>query len=102
MTTSAKIAILTVHNYDGEGCDDDTSIHPFASEEAALQECAAFIKRVLGEDDEYSINIDRDCETIKDINEALSREDVREAIDLFNDLDFQTRFKVRVRMYNVK
>lgn len=97
-----KITIFTVYNAEGDGSITDVSQYPFTTEQKALEECASFMKDMVKESDLFlGVDPSRNPEWFNTFSQALQREDIRGAMDVFNDTDNQHYIQVSVKTLNV-
>ena len=102
-TKFAQIVIFTVYNADGEGSSDDFHQYVFHNEKDALCECASFMTDMVKESDMFlSVDPSTNPEWLNTFSQALQREDIREAMDIFNDGDNQEMIRVQVETLLVK
>lgn len=100
MTNASKnrVTVFQVYNCDSDGSPDDFHVYPFSSEEDALTECAGFMKDLLNDGFIFTVTV---MEYMSPrITEALAREDIRKAMDIFNDS--QGDIRVRVETLDIK
>lgn len=102
MTTpiTQKVTVFTVYNAEGDGCITDVSQYLFSTEKKALEACAAFMKSMLNDGIMFST---AETENLfAPLTLALAREDIRGAMDVFNDSDNQSRLQVSVKTLDVE
>lgn len=95
-----KVTIFTVYDAEGEGSPDDFHQYLFTTEQKALEECAGFMKQML--DDGIMFSDDERAKLFSPLTLALAREDIRAAMDVFNDNENQNVLRVRVETLEVK
>ena len=102
-TKLAQVVIFTVYNADGEGSSDDFHQYVFHNEKDALCECASFMTDMVKESDMFlSVDPSTNPEWLNTFSQALQREDIRGAMDIFNDGDNQEMIRVQVETLLVK
>lgn len=101
-TDKPQVTIFTVYNAEGDGSITDVSQYPFSNEQKALEECASFMKDMVKESDLFlGVDPSSDPEWFNTFSQALQREDIRGAMDVFNDTDNQSYIQVSVKTLKV-
>lgn len=101
--TPSQVVIFTVYNSDGEGSADDFNQYPFHEEKTALHECASFMKDMVKESDLFlGVDPSTNPEWLDSFSQALQQENIRGAMDIFNNSDNQDKMRVQVETLQVK
>jgi len=101
--TPSQVVIFTVYNADGEGSADDLNQYPFHEEKTALRECASFMKDMVKESDLFlGLDPTKEHAWVDSFSQALQQENIRKAMDIFNDTDNQSCIQVSVKTLDIK